>query len=85
MKLFLPFIGRHFGIDKVSLDINKQGYYPKGGGQVTLSVIPFSGPEQKLRSFSLLERGKVKWIAGRAHLAGLPKVIGDRMVAGAEQ
>ncbi|PPQ66889.1 hypothetical protein CVT26_009829 [Gymnopilus dilepis] len=80
--VFLPFIQRHFGIDKVSLDLRKRGYFPKGGGEVGLSVTPLSG-DQRLRSFSLLERGKVKWISGMSHYAGLPKAVGDGMVKGA--
>lgn len=81
-NVFLPFLQRHFGLENVSLHIKKRGYHPKGGGEVDLSVIPFSG-KQKLRSFSLMNRGKVKWIAGIAHYAGLPKAVGNGMVAGA--
>ncbi|KDR81391.1 hypothetical protein GALMADRAFT_134834 [Galerina marginata CBS 339.88] len=80
--LFLPFIKRHFGLDNITLDIKKRGYFPKGGGEVTLSVVPFSG-DQKLRNFSLMERGKVKWISGISHYAGLPSVVGNGMVTGA--
>uniref|UniRef100_A0A8H7Y272 RNA 3'-terminal-phosphate cyclase (ATP) n=1 Tax=Psilocybe cubensis TaxID=181762 RepID=A0A8H7Y272_PSICU len=83
--VFLPFVQRHFHIEKVSLHIKKRGYFPKGGGEVQFSVTPFWGADQKLRSFSLLERGKVKWIAGVAHYAGLPNAIGQGMVAGATQ
>lgn len=83
--VFLPFIQRHFGIENISLDVKKRGYFPKGGGEVHLSVTPFWGAEQKLRSFNLLERGKVKWISGIAHYAGLPTAVGKGMVAGATQ
>ncbi|KAF4615084.1 hypothetical protein D9613_002854 [Agrocybe pediades] len=83
--VFLPFIQRHFGATNISLDINKRGYYPKGGGEVVMSVVPLSGPTEKLRSFSLMERGRVKWISGIAHYAGLPTVVGKGMVEGAER
>ncbi|KAF8906044.1 RNA 3'-terminal phosphate cyclase-domain-containing protein, partial [Gymnopilus junonius] len=82
--VFLPFIQRHFGIDRVSLDIRKRGYFPKGGGEVRLSVVPFAG-DYKLRSFSLMNRGKIKWISGISHYAGLPLTVGKGMVEGAEK
>lgn len=82
--VFLPFIQRHFGVENISLDINKRGYYPKGGGEVVVNAVPF-GPEKKLRGFSLMERGKVKWISGIAHYAGLPTAVGKGMVKGAER
>ncbi|KAJ3517799.1 hypothetical protein NLJ89_g287 [Agrocybe chaxingu] len=74
----------HFGVKKLSLDIRKRGYFPKGGGEVTVTVTPFSD-EQKLRSFSLMEQGKIKWIAGISHYAGLPAAVGNGMVAGAKR
>ncbi len=84
-NVFLPFARRHFGIGKFSLDIKKRGYFPKGGGEVCFSIEPLSGPGQKLRNITLLERGKVKWIAGIAHTGGLPHAIGQGMIAAAER
>lgn len=83
--VFFPFIRRHFGVENVNLNIHKRGYFPKGGGEVSLSVVPFAGQDQKLRPCRLMERGKVKWIAGVAHYAGLPAIVGKSMVAGATQ
>jgi len=83
--IFLPFIRRHFGVENVNLNIHKRGYFPKGGGEVSLSVVPFAGQDQKLRPCHLMQRGKVKWIAGVAHYAGLPVRVGIGMVAGATQ
>jgi RNA 3'-terminal phosphate cyclase (ATP) len=79
--VFLPFIRRHFGVENVNMNINKRGYFPRGGGEVSLSIVPFAN--QKLRPCRLMERGKVKWIAGVAHYAGLPTTVGKGMVAGA--
>lgn len=84
-NVFLPFARRHFGIGKFSLDIKKRGYFPKGGGEVQFSIEPLSGPDQKLRNITLLEKGKVKWITGIAHSGGLPYAIGQGMIAGAEK
>ena len=80
--VFFPFVRKHFGLENCSLDIKKRGYFPKGGGEVELSVVPFSSG-QKLRSFSLMNPGKVKSIGGISHFAGLPYRIGDGMVEGA--
>ncbi|CAA7267984.1 unnamed protein product [Cyclocybe aegerita] len=82
--VFFPFIQRHFGVEKLSLDIRKRGYFPKGGGEVSVTVIPFSDG-QKLRSFSLMEQGKIKWITGISHYAGLPAAVGNGMAAGAKR
>lgn len=81
-NVFLPFISKHFGVDGVSLHIKKRGYYPKGGGEVELSVTPLFG-HRKLRGFSLLNQGKVNWIAGISHCAGLPASVANEMVDGA--
>ncbi|KAF8163086.1 RNA 3'-terminal phosphate cyclase domain-containing protein [Crassisporium funariophilum] len=83
-QVFLPFIKKHCGVGETSLHIAKRGYFPKGGGKVTLSVVPLSG-DQKLRSFSLMERGKVLRVGGIAHYAGLPNVVGTGMVNGAKE
>lgn len=84
--IFLPFLNRHFGLkNNISLEINKRGYFPRGGGKVTSKITPLAGPDQTLSSISLLERGNVRFIAGIAHYAGLPRAIGEGMVAGAEQ
>ncbi|KIM49015.1 hypothetical protein M413DRAFT_438174 [Hebeloma cylindrosporum] len=83
--VFLPFLRRHFGIENVNLSIHKRGYFPRGGGEVSLRVVPFAGQDQKLRPCRLMQRGKVKWIAGVAHYAGLHAKVGKGMVAGATQ
>lgn len=67
-RIFLPFIKKHFDID-VKLDISCRGYYPKGGGQIQVTVSTRSTP---LPSFTLLERGAVTAVRGRAYVAGLP-------------
>lgn len=81
-NVFFPFLRQHFGVDTVKLQILKRGYFPKGGGEVKVSVQPFSGNE-KLRSINLLERGRIQYIAGIAHYAGLPSPVGNGMVSGA--
>ncbi|KAJ7582488.1 RNA 3'-terminal phosphate cyclase domain-containing protein [Mycena floridula] len=79
--VFLPFARKHFGLN-VELEINKRGYYPKGGGQISLSIFPTTG---SLTSFNLMERGRILRIGGIAHFAGLPGRVGVSMVEGATQ
>lgn len=84
--VFLPFLNRQFGLrNNISLEINKRGYFPRGGGKVTSTVTPLHGQDQTLSNIRLLERGNVKFIAGVAHYAGLPRVVGEGMVAGAQR
>ncbi|KAJ7929341.1 RNA 3'-terminal phosphate cyclase domain-containing protein [Mycena leptocephala] len=75
--VFLPFATRHFGL-KVDVDVRKRGYFPKGGGEVHVTVFP-GVDGAKLTSASVLERGAVTRIGGIAHLAGLPAHLGKTM------
>jgi RNA 3'-terminal phosphate cyclase (ATP) len=75
---------RHFGVDSISLDIARRGYFPKGGGKVLLNVTPLCSA-QKLQGFSLMERGKVKRITGITHFAGLPNIVAEEIIRGAKR
>ncbi|EJU06379.1 RNA 3'-terminal phosphate cyclase [Dacryopinax primogenitus] len=65
-RVFLPFLKQHFGID-VRLDIKQRGYWPKGGGELHVSVPSISGT---LLPMDLKERGKVISVSGIAYVAG---------------
>ncbi|XP_051930347.1 RNA 3'-terminal phosphate cyclase isoform X2 [Hippocampus zosterae] len=59
---------------------SKGGFYPKGGGEVTARVPAV----QELRPVTLLERGAVAKIHGRAYVAGgLPFKLAEDMAASA--
>jgi RNA 3'-terminal phosphate cyclase (ATP) len=73
--VFFPFLRQHFGLDLL-LDIQKQGFYPKGGGVVFCTISPTTGP---LRAVNLIERGAVTSIEGLAFVGNLPKKIADTM------
>ncbi|KAI0822626.1 RNA 3'-terminal phosphate cyclase [Trametes gibbosa] len=73
--VFLPFIHRHLGLQPI-LDIVKRGYYPKGGGEVHISIPPIRGA---LPAVTLTERGSVKAVRGRSYVAGLPKSLAESM------
>jgi RNA 3'-terminal phosphate cyclase (ATP) len=69
------------------LEIKKRGYFPKGGGEVSVTVSPFfeGGPRAKLKGMNLVNRGRVILVEGIAHFAGLPLKVGRGMVEGARQ
>ncbi|KZT03568.1 RNA 3'-terminal phosphate cyclase [Laetiporus sulphureus 93-53] len=73
--VFLPFLDRFLDLHP-ELCIYKRGYYPKGGGEVRLSVCPKDGP---LPAVTLTERGKVISVGGRAYVAGLPAHLATTM------
>lgn len=59
-KVLLPILNNH-GYN-VHLELEKRGYYPKGGGKVTLRV-----KSSELESFDLTEKESVKDIKGISH------------------
>ncbi|KAI0928221.1 hypothetical protein AcW1_005532 [Taiwanofungus camphoratus] len=74
-NVFLPFLQRRLGLSP-KLKIRKRGFYPKGGGEVTVSVPPTRGP---LPSVTLTHRGPITAVAGRAYVAGLPRHLAEQM------
>lgn len=70
--VLLPLLGR-MGV-RVALDVRRRGYYPRGGGEVELSVQP-----GKLRPMRLEDPGRPLRIGGLAHVAGLPLSVAERM------
>ena len=73
--VLLPFLRQHFGLG-VQLNVQKRGYFPKGGGMVSCSVDPHPGV---LPPVQLTQRGAVLAIHGEAHVAGLPAHIARTM------
>ncbi|KAJ7756782.1 RNA 3'-terminal phosphate cyclase domain-containing protein [Mycena maculata] len=80
-RVFLPFATRHFGL-KVDVDVRRRGYFPRGGGEVHVTVFP-GADGARLTSASVMERGTVTRIGGIAHIAGLPGHLGRTMAEGA--
>lgn len=75
LHVFLPFLSRHFSLQP-SLQLVKRGYFPKGGGEVSVSISPVRGP---LPSITLTHRGAVTSVSGRAYVAGLPAHLATAM------
>ena len=63
----------------VSIESVRHGYYPKGGGVVSLKVLPC----KHLNPLTAEHPGMVRAIRGIAHVARLPLHIPERMVAAA--
>ncbi|KAH9946358.1 RNA 3'-terminal phosphate cyclase [Epithele typhae] len=73
--VFLPFLHAQFRLAP-TLQVVKRGYYPKGGGEVRVEVPAHPGP---LPAATLLARGDVTTVYGRAYVAGLPKKLAESM------
>ncbi len=76
-RVFLPWIRRLGG--EADLLSHRRGYYPRGGGEVELSIQPTTtwSPVQ------LSEPGAVERVRGIAHVSNLPEDIPQRMKAAA--
>ncbi|CAG9795481.1 unnamed protein product [Diatraea saccharalis] len=78
--VFRPLLKR-FNAD-FHLNIRRRGYFPKGGGHVTVEVSPVRG----FRDVSLLERGDVTAVRGSSFVAGvLPLKMAQEMADGAKE
>jgi RNA 3'-phosphate cyclase len=65
---------------KAEIEVQRRGYYPRGGGIVRAVVHPI----KSLRALNLLERGAVAGIKGIAHSSNLPCHIVERMAMAAK-
>ena len=63
---------------RVRLEVRRRGYYPRGGGEVRVSVSPSA-----LRPTAFDAPGALRSLSGLAHVANLPEHIAMRMRASA--
>uniref|UniRef100_A0A8C9TH73 RNA 3'-terminal phosphate cyclase n=1 Tax=Scleropages formosus TaxID=113540 RepID=A0A8C9TH73_SCLFO len=77
LKVFKPIVEK-FGVH-FDCDLKMRGYYPKGGGEVVVKV----NPVKELSPVTMMERGNITKIYGRAFVAGvLPfKLAKDMLTA----
>ncbi|MEM3071967.1 MAG: RNA 3'-terminal phosphate cyclase [Candidatus Bathyarchaeia archaeon] len=66
---------------KAQLTVKRRGHYPKGGGEVVMTV----DPVEKLRGVQLLRRGEVLKVGGVSHCVNLPAHVADRQASSAEK
>jgi RNA 3'-phosphate cyclase len=71
-EVILPLIGRMGA--QVSLEVTRRGYYPRGGGEVAVSVTPAA-----LRPLQLPGSGALQSLYARVHVSNLPLHIAERM------
>lgn len=76
-NVLAPLLAR-LGVD-VSVETQKRGYYPRGGGEAVARIRPAGKPSP----FRVEGPGRVMRIAGRAHVVGLGADIMKRMAASA--
>lgn len=63
----------------IEIEVERRGYYPRGGGKVKLTV----HPANPLPPLKVIERGDVKRIGGVAHAVKLPRHVAERIRAAA--
>ncbi|HOX36394.1 MAG TPA: RNA 3'-terminal phosphate cyclase [Candidatus Brocadiia bacterium] len=56
------------------LELSRAGFYPRGGGEAVAHVNPAS----ELKSFKVLERGRLQWIQGISAVGNLSGEIAER-------
>jgi RNA 3'-phosphate cyclase len=69
-------MGRHLARmgRPLQFSIARRGYYPRGGGEITVEIAP-----GKLRRMNLAAPGALRRLEGVAHVANLPAHIAERM------
>jgi RNA 3'-terminal phosphate cyclase (ATP) len=72
MEILLPTL-RSMGIS-IRADIERWGWYPKGGGVVQVDV----EPSFQIKPISLLDRGPIKRIWGISAISNLPRHVAER-------
>ena len=76
--VMLPMLGL-FGV-KAEVRLVRRGHYPKGGGEVVLSVEP-----SKLRPVEVIEFGDLKEVRGISHAVRLPAHVAHRQANSARE
>jgi RNA 3'-phosphate cyclase len=69
------------GVKKPLIEIERYGFYPKGGGLVRIKTFPI----KSLKSLKLVERGSLKKIEGISVVGSLPEDIAKRQAASAKK
>ena len=72
VKSFLPLIGR-MG-PKIEAELKRPGFYPAGGGHMTVSV----EPSRTLAALDLTKRGEISHRGARVLISKLPRHVAER-------
>ena len=71
--VFLPLLERMGG--RVAVEVLRRGYYPRGGGEVRVTVTPTTG----FRPLAVEPPGALRRVRGIAHAANLPEHVAQGM------
>ena len=71
--VFLPLLARMGG--KVTIEVVRRGYYPRGGGEIRVNVLP----AQDFRALVVEPPGAMRRVDGIAHVGNLPRDVAQRM------
>jgi len=71
--VFLPLLARMGG--KVTIELVRRGYFPRGGGEIRVNVVP--APE--FRPLLVEPPGAMRRVDGIAHVGNLPRDVAQRM------
>ena len=71
--VFLPLLARMGG--QATVEFVRRGYYPQGGGEIRVSVVP----AQEFRPLRVEPPGGLRRIRGIAHVGNLPADVAQRM------
>jgi RNA 3'-terminal phosphate cyclase (ATP) len=74
-EAFLPLLAR-MG-PSLSAELDRAGFYPRGGGRLTVRI----QPAPRLAPLLLVERGALRSVRAEALVAGLPRSVGERELA----
>ena len=78
LHVLLPTLRSQLGV-QITASLQRRGFYPKGGGALTLTATPVDR-EAGVPPLELVARGKVKAVRGIVFVAGtIPPAVGQRM------
>ena len=67
---------------RVEITVERRGHYPRGGGLVRVSI---PSPPRRLKSVSLVERGRLEGVYARSHAVKLPRHVAERQARAAAE
>lgn len=79
-KVFLPTIEK-MGCKIENFELEKYGWYPKGGGRVSIST----DPAESLKAIQLTNKGRLLNIEGISLASNLPEHVAERQAISAEE
>ncbi len=71
-EALVPILNRMGG--QVTLNLDRYGFYPKGGGQLTAHIVP----TRHLSGLRLTDRGKIRAYQATAVISGIPHHVAQR-------